>query len=392
RAGGGDPIAEGLQGLTAVNARTEEAAAAIGAVLMREGIDAPGPSSGSEASGQRGKTVALVTPDPVFARRVQARLGRWGLMADSSAGAPLSETPAGVRLGQLAGLAKEFGAVPLLAILKHPWTTLARPDEIEALEREGLRGAGPADWDAVRRGLEARRFRRGERRGDAAQARIDTAHGLLDRLEGALSPLTALDQSTPGDWARALSEAAEALGEGAAIWRGPDGDCAARLMAGLMSDGAEAGLMNAAAFAELLARLMGAEAVRTGGDTHPRLRILGAIEARLVRADRVILAGLEGGVWPRGGGVDPFLSRPMRKALGLPPPERRVGLSAHDFAQIACAPAVYLRHAERRDGQPSVKSRWVWRLQTLVRGAFPGAPHLPGRADLEALAGHLDAP
>ena len=61
----------------------------------------------------------------------------------------------------------------------------------------------------------------------------------------------------------------------------------------------------------------------------------------------------------------------MRRTLGLPPPERRIGLSAHDFAQIACAPEVYLLHTERRDNQPSVKSRWLWRLETLVRGAFP---------------------
>ena len=100
------------------------------------------------------------------------------------------------------------------------------------------------------------------------------------------------------------------------------------------------GVLNAAAFAELLERLMGAETVRTGGAAHPRLRILGAIEARLVRADRLILAGLEEGVWPRGAPTDPFLSRPMRKTLGLPPPERRIGLSAHDFAQAACAPEV----------------------------------------------------
>ncbi|GAD60674.1 hypothetical protein MBEBAB_2924 [Brevundimonas abyssalis TAR-001] len=219
RKGGGDPIAEGLEGLTAVTARTEEAAAALAAVLMREGVETAG------------QTVALVTPDPLFARRVQARLGRWGLMADSSAGSPLSETPAGVRLAQLAQLAKAFGAVPLLAILKHPWTTLAGPDEIEALEREGLRGAGPADWDAVRRRLEANRHRAGKRRKDEDQARIDMAHGLVDRLEGVLSALTGMDDATPAEWARVLCEAAEALGEGVEVWRGPDGASAARLMA-----------------------------------------------------------------------------------------------------------------------------------------------------------------
>ncbi len=380
RKGGDDPIKEGLEGLTALSARTEEAAAALAAVLMREGVETPG------------VTTALVTPDPMFARRVQARLSRWGLMADSSAGTPLSGTSAGVLLGQLAGLTGDgFGAVPLLAILKHPWTNIGRPDETEALERHGLRGPHPADWDAVRARLEASREWNGKRRSDAVQARIDTARGLLDRLEAALSPMLDPAPRTPADFARVLAEAVEALC-GAEAWIGPDGECAARLLAQLMTDGEDAAALGPAANAELLERLMAAEVVRTGGEVHPRLRILGAIEARLVRADRVILAGLEEGVWPRGGGIDPFLSRPMRKALGLPPPERRVGLSAHDFAQIACAPEVYLLHTERREGQPSVKSRWLWRLETLVRGAFPDDPRLPGRDDLYALAARLDAP
>ena len=57
----------------------------------------------------------------------------------------------------------------------------------------------------------------------------------------------------------------------------------------------------------------------------------------------------------------------MRAQLGLPPPERRIGLSAHDFAQAACAPEVVLLHSERRGGAPAVASRWLWRLQTLAR-------------------------
>ena len=117
--------------------------------------------------------------------------------------------------------------------------------------------------------------------------------------------------------------------------------------------------------------------MRTGGASHPRLRILGAIEARLVRADRLVLAGLEEGVWPQGAPIDPFLSRPMRKQLGLPPPERRIGLSAHDFAQAACAPNVVLLHTERRGAQPSVQSRWLWRLRDPGQGRGrddPGPP------------------
>ncbi len=109
--------------------------------------------------------------------------------------------------------------------------------------------------------------------------------------------------------------------------------------------------------------------MRTGGNTHPRLLILGAIEARLVKADRLILAGLEEGVWPQAPEIDPFLSRPMRQKLGLPTPERRTGLSAHDFVQAAAAPEVFLITRHRRDGEPQVASRWLWRLQTLCDGA-----------------------
>nr|WP_316629580.1 hypothetical protein [uncultured Brevundimonas sp.] len=109
--------------------------------------------------------------------------------------------------------------------------------------------------------------------------------------------------------------------------------------------------------------------MRTGGATHPSLRILGAIEARLIRADRMILAELEEGVWPQAAPTDPFLSRPMRKALGLPPPERRLGQTTQDFVQAACADEVILVHSERRGGQPAVRSRWLWRLEMLTRGA-----------------------
>jgi ATP-dependent helicase/nuclease subunit B len=129
--------------------------------------------------------------------------------------------------------------------------------------------------------------------------------------------------------------------------------------------------------------------VRAGGATHPRLRIQGAIEARLVRADRLVVAGLEEGVWPGGAALDPFLSRPMRETLGLPSPERRIGLAAHDFAQAACAPEVILLHTERREGAPSVKSRWLWRLETLARGAGLGIPERP---QVLAWARGLDAP
>jgi len=50
---------------------------------------------------------------------------------------------------------------------------------------------------------------------------------------------------------------------------------------------------------------------------------------------------------------------------------------------------VVLLHTERRDGQPSVKSRWLWRLETLAKGAGLA---IPGRPEALAWAQALDAP
>ncbi len=388
----GDPIVEGLEGLTLISARAEEEAAAVAAVLMREALETPG------------KTTALVATDPLFARRVQARLSRWGLEADSSAGAPLSITPVGVLLSLTSDLVEApFSGAALLALLKHPLVGLgldprALTDRARMLELHGLRGPRPGDWAAIERQLAKARAPRFERdRSDAWLAQVDEGEGLLAPLRAALDPWLAVFADGPvavDAAATALVQALERLvrdetGATDAAWRGAEGEAAARMLSGLIADGAGLEPLSGADFARLISGLLAAEVVRTGGAAHPRLFILGAIEARLARADRMILAGMEEGVWPRGAPIDPFLSRPMRKALGLPPPERRIGLSAHDFAQSACAPEVILLHTERRGGQPSVKSRWLWRLETLVGGAGRA---LPGRPDVLAMARALDAP
>jgi ATP-dependent helicase/nuclease subunit B len=94
----------------------------------------------------------------------------------------------------------------------------------------------------------------------------------------------------------------------------------------------------------------------------PRIHIWGTLEARLQSVDLMILAGLDEGVWPAPIRTDPWLSRTMRAQIGLEAPERRIGLSAHDFVQAMCSPRVIVTRAERRGGTPTVPSRWLQRL------------------------------
>ena len=365
---GVDTVAEGLSGLSLISARTEEEAATAAALLLREALETPG------------RTAALVTPDQDLARRVSAKLGRWGVVPDSSAGVSLAATPAGTLASLLVRAVADpqnpVSAVALLGVLKHPFSQLG---DSWALERYGLRGSQPRDWAALKARLEEKKH----------PEAIPLAQALEAIVEAQRSPG---ETDAVGASAERLAAAMEAVatgGAGGPLWAGLAGEAMARLLSALVRDADGLPPVTPRAFAELVQRLMERETVRSGGATHPRLRILGAIEARLVTADRLVLAGLEEGVWPAAAPTDPFLSRPMREALGLPPPERRIGLSAHDFAQAACARDVVLLHTERREGAPSVKSRWLWRLETLAKGAGVA---IPGRPEVLDWARSLDAP
>jgi len=267
--------------------------------------------------------------------------------------------------------------VRLLALAKHPLVHV--DDDLSAattLERYGLRGPAPRSAEALLRRLD-----------EHPNARI-LAQRLLAAVAHAAAPYVD-ELAPPAKAALALTEALEALTGADRLWIGQAGECLGSLLSALIEDGVVLPDAKPQAFADILNRLVNEETLRVGGATHPRLRILGAIEARLVRADRLVLAGLEEGVWPQGAPIDPFLSRPMRASLGLPPPERRVGLTAHDFAQAASAPDVILVHCERRGGAPAVESRWLWRLKTLAGGA---GLKLPQRQDALDWARALDAP
>jgi ATP-dependent helicase/nuclease subunit B len=106
--------------------------------------------------------------------------------------------------------------------------------------------------------------------------------------------------------------------------------------------------------------------VRRPESPRAQLHIFGQLEARLTETDRVILGGLVEGVWPPAPRIDPWLSRPMRHELGLDLPERRIGLSAHDFAQLLGTDDVILSHSGKVGGAPAVASRFLHRLEAVA--------------------------
>ncbi len=191
----------------------------------------------------------------------------------------------------------------------------------------------------------------------------------LTGLEKSLAPFLKFSDGKPHDFTALLDAhitAAEALG-GTNIWGGDDGEAASLFLSSLRESATALPAMNAESYLAVLEQLMRGVTVRPAWGAHPRLLILGQLEARMLQADLVILGGLNEGAWPPDAGHDPWMSRPMMKQFGLPSPERGTGLAAHDFVQGFCAPEVVLTRARRVDGAPTVPARWLQRLDTVLQ-------------------------
>jgi len=120
---------------------------------------------------------------------------------------------------------------------------------------------------------------------------------------------------------------------------------------------------------------------RHGGDR--RVAIWGALEARLQSVDTLVIGGLNEGTWPRRAQTDRFMSRIMRTGIGLEPPERLIGLAAHDFVMAMGAPEVVLSRSARAGDAPASPSRWLQRLTAFVGKDHADAMHKRG---IEVLA------
>lgn len=371
----------GLHGLQLVEAETQLDEARMIAALLRETLETPG------------RSAALVTPDRQLARMVSAQMRRFGVAVDDSAGQPLSATPPAAFLRLVAEtVASGAAPVPLLSLLRHPLAACAMDT---------------ADCRILSRRLEIALLRGLRREPGFAPLSLRAGDhpelaGFLRELEEATQPLAeCFRQREVSLWtmldahiacAERLATTHEESGP-SRLWAGEAGVVLAEFVAELREQAADHGGIDPAAYPGLLGVLLSTGTLRPAYGLHPRLHILGPIEARLQRFDRVILAGLNEGTWPPAPAGDPWLSRPMRAAFGLPSAEAAVGQAAHDLMMQAAAPEVFLTRARKVQGTPAVPSRWVVRLKTWCGGLDAGA-----LAKLDATARYwqaietLDAP
>lgn len=366
-------ITEAFADVTLLEAAGERDEAVAIAVSLKRAVEQPG------------QRAALVTGDRALARRVSVELLRFGVVADDSGGTQLINTPAAGLLRLALQVAFRPGdPVALLSLLKHPLLGLGLKrtsvrHAAEIVELVALRGGtGRPDVASLPALFEARLTGLGSTRPPFWFSRltvrnIERARELLVRLADALAPLTAFRSQAEADLAeltRASIVALESLGRTAdgslsELYAGDAGEKLAELLRGLIA--ASASLSFAAdEWPDVMEALIAPETVKPAQGTDRNIAIWGALEGRLQSVDTLVVGGLNEGVWPRKPEGDRFMSRLMKTGIDLEPPERRIGLAAHDFQMAMGAKKVVLARSARSGDAPAVPSRWLQRLLTFI--------------------------
>jgi len=347
-----------LDGLEYYSCKTPHEEAGVIALIMRESLE------------ESGKTISLVTPDRDLARRVKSLCKRWSVDVDDSAGENLIDTKLGkFILLTLDAVKRKFDSVSFLSLLKTGLCQIGYPSDqankyIKALEIEILRsGEVISTHEMLRKKIDL----------------MDEDSGIgeyIDKLYEAVLPLYDLSHKSGGlnikDMLAAHVKALEKLAESEnnigclRLWKGDIGKAASLFFSDLLEHAHLVDDLSYEGYCKIVLSLMHDITVRVPYGQHPRIRILGQMESRLMRSDIIILGGVNEGVWPSEIKHDPWMSRPMRREFGLPASEQAIGFAAHDFVQNFCADRVVITRSEKSSGAPTIPSRWLERLNTLL--------------------------
>ncbi len=368
-------------GVEIIEAATPHEEASLIALILRESLETPH------------KTAALVTPDADLRNRVRHRLAAWGVVSEPqplSDGDALAEAAAACaareRPEDLVGLLFASGTATNkwvraaeildLAVLRQIWRPFSVKDVTQALTRaENAVARGKARHAALRR------VHLGE---------WDVVKEAVAQALEALAPLFAhrMERKPMTDWVVCHGAAMARLAQAGLV----SNNGHSRSLTVLANSVLPSFELDLPSYANLFETVCRDQREGAFPEPHPRLRLWSPLDARLQSVDRIVLGGLNEGVWPAKVAPNPWLNTSERAAIGLEPEERQIGQAAHDFATlIASAEQVYLTRARKAGGSLTRPSRWLSRLQAFAQGAGAStslAPRQPWLAWVKA----LDAP
>ena len=364
-----------FENVALIEASNERQEALVIAIAMRETLLEPG------------KKAALVTPDRNLAHRVSMELKRFNLDVDDSAGMPLKNSRPALFLRSIVEIVFSKPSNSMIAtFVKNPFCNCGEADDVslklgQLFELVALRGViDQPIAGSFYEFLSSRRKRMSEGGQFHASVKLieeedwDQMASFAEKLDHALNPLTDLvtrEGEIPlKDLFHQLMICAQLLAQDetgtSLLLEEPGGMELINLFDEMADTSANSCNVVAADFPSVFDALLSPLSTRMQGYAHPRLHIYGPLEVRLLNHDRVILAGLNEGTWPRQIRNDAFLNRLMRQQIGMATAERRIGLAAQDFHQLLGSNEVILTRATRVDKAPTVASRWVQRMTALM--------------------------
>ncbi|MEP6826764.1 MAG: PD-(D/E)XK nuclease family protein, partial [Aestuariivirga sp.] len=374
-----------LKGITEIAAPDRHAEARTIAVILRQTLEKPD------------RTAILVTPNRDLSKRVISELARWNIAIADSAGTSLAQFRLGAALDLLLQAVFDgFAPEATFALLHHPDVQSNFPRDILAkFEYAVLRGLTLTGSTFESLASQAR----------AMHAADTHAHPLVKALTEEdwqamaqlAQTLDALAKTFEGAQPAPLTEQVKLFETclrkiaTAEIWEDAINAPFLDFLDELISEVKINPSLSVADAALLVRDLLRTEVSRADAHHHPRLSILGTLEARLMPADLIILGGLNEGTWPSVPDAGPWLNSKMRSELGLPQPERSIGMEAHDFEQGLAQPEVIVTWSKRLNHAPAGPSRWLLRLAN-VRAAAGIIPDGRKSDEWLALAAQLKTP
>jgi ATP-dependent helicase/nuclease subunit B len=339
------------------------------------------------------RRIGVITDDRRLARRLRALLERAGIDLDDRGGWALSTTRAAAALERwLEAVEEDFEYQPLMDVLKSPFVFPERGrDEhlfaVYRLEQDVmLRENIPRGIERMRRHLQQRTGRLGA----AGETGARAVSQLLDTLEHAAAPLTALTHDRAGPAGRmfaALKESLERLGMRKALENDPAGR---RVLEEL--DAMEADLdgrsltLDWREFRTWLGRALETRHFRP----HPRpapVQLLNLAETGLARFDALIIASADRAHLPGHEPVRALFNDGVRHALGLETWQQRVQRQWGRFRRLLeTAPRVLITWQREGEQGPQRPAPWVELIDAFHCLAWSGS------LEDTTLAGWLDRP
>ncbi len=293
------------------------------------------------------KTASLVTTDRNLARRVINQMRRWNIELNDSAGTPLIKSEAGIFLNLLGKYALSGQSFDFLALLKNPLFTDHKSfDEIRPLVNKAEK--------------EARQNRK------KIDFKLDTDLNPLRKLFSSPEKFqfsvflnkhieTAINLATSSDKDGKQRLFGNQIGQ--QLWDVID---EVRKYCDKIPP------LTGEDYLLFLQKVLNQNSFRVSYKTFNRIRILGPIESRLYRSDLMIIASCVEGNFPQNIEAGFWLSRPMRKDLGLPLPEEKIGILANDFIHLMMANEVIITWSNKIDNSPTILSRWIQKIMALA--------------------------